>query len=183
MYIKLSKYYFDKCAKFADEQLETSKDLYNYRGEHRLSKMREDIITGKLGEVAAYKYLKQRGYDVNRPDFTIYERANKSFAADLVTKCGKSVHVKSQGYESMMRYGASWLLQKSDSLVRKPAEEDHVLMVSIRGLEADVLGVVNARDLYKGGLYEEPKVSRYAYTKKAIYFDSIKQAGLSLESL
>lgn len=183
MYLNLSKYYFDKCAKFADAQMESSKDLYIYRGEHRMSKIREDIIIGKLGEVAAYKYLKKRGYDVNKPDFSIYERANKSFAADLVTACGKSVHVKAQGFDSMMRYGASWLLQKTDSLTYLPDEEEYILMVNIRGDEANILGVVSACDMVDHELFEEPKVSRYGQTKCAIYFDSIKQAGISLESL
>ena len=183
MYVSLSKYYFDKCAKFADEQLETSKDIYAYRGEARLHKMREDIIIGKLGEVAAYKYLKARGFKVNKPDFTIYDRFNKSFAADLITDCGKCVHVKAQGFDSMMRYGASWLLQKSDSLTKRPSEDDHILMVSIKGNEANILGVVRALDLQSFGLFEEPKVFRYAKTKKAIYFDSIKRAGVPLEVL
>ena len=106
MYLKLSRYYFDKCSEFAQKQLDTSKDLYAYRGEHRLSKMKEDIIIGKLGEIAAYKYLRNKGYEINKPDFEIYEKQRKSFGADLITNCGKKVHVKSQGYESMVRYEA-----------------------------------------------------------------------------
>ena len=183
MYIKLSNYYYDKCANFADEQLETSKDLYAYRGEHRTKKIREDIIVGKLGEVAAYKYLKARGYDVNKPDFSIYEQFNKSFAADLVTNCGKGIHVKSQGFDSMMRYGASWLLQKRDKLVCKPTDSDFILMVSIKGLEANILGIVSADDLTTNGLYDEPRVHRYARTKVALYFDAIKNSGISMEAI
>lgn len=183
MYINLSEYYFNKCAEFADAQLKTSKNLYAYRGEHREDKIRKDIIIGKLGEVAAYKYLKVRGFSVNKPDFSIYEQCNKSFAADLITDCGRSIHVKSQGFDSMVRYGASWLLQKSDALTYKPEKSEFILMVSISGLEADVLGVVNAQDLILNGLYDEPKISRYAKTKVALYFDTIKQAGISLDAL
>ena len=183
MFLNISKYYFDKCVKFADAQLETSKDLYSYRGEFRLSKIREDIIIGKLGEVAAYKYLKEKGFKVNKPDFTIYDRFNKSFAADLVTNCGKQIHVKSQSFDSMMRYGSSWLMQKSDSITFAPSFNDFILMVNISKGEANVLGVVSAVDLLSKGLFEEPKVSRYARTKKAIYFDSIKRSNVSLEAL
>ena len=183
MYITLSKYYFDKCSKFADDQLETSKDCYRYRGEHNLTKMRNDIIVGRLGEVAAYQYLKKRGYNVNKPDFSIYERVNKSFAPDLVTQCGKSVHVKSQSFESLMRYGASWLLQKNDKITRDPSKDDFILMVSLNGLEANILGIVSVLDLVNNELFEEPKVNRYARTKKAIYFDSIKQSGISLGAI
>ena len=183
MYLTLSNYYFDKCRKFADAQLETSKDCYFYRGENRLSKMREDIIIGKLGEVAAYKYLQKRGYKPNKPDFSIYERRNKSFDADLTTEEGFQVHVKSQGYDSLMRYGASWLLQKSDKITTKPTDLDFILMVNIKQNVADIMGVVSVQDLVENGLFEEPKVHRYARTKRAIYFDSIKHSGISLEAI
>ncbi len=183
MYIKLSDYYFEKCAKFADDVLESNKDLYSYRGESNVMKMKEDNIYGKLGEIAAYKYMKKRGFDVNKPDFEIYERVNKSYGADLITKCGKNIHVKSQGFKSMMRYGASWLLQKNDKITRNPTEDDYILMVSINANEADVLGVVRVLDLIDNELFEEPKVARYARTKKALYFDSIKNSGISLDSL
>lgn len=183
MYITLNKYYFNKCAKFADAQLETSKNLYTYRGEHRLSKMREDIILGKLGEIAAYKYLKKRGFEVNKPDFEIYKGRRKSFDADLSTKCGKLVHVKSQSYVSMVRYGASWLMQKSDKLISAPKDKEYVLMVTLRGLEAEVLGVVSALDLVDSELYNTPKVQRYAKTKVALYFDEIKNSGIKMEAI
>jgi len=183
MYIELSNYYFEKCAKFAEEVLESNKDLYSYRGEKNIHKMKEDNIYGKLGEVAAYKYMKKRGFDVNKPDFEIYERINKSFAADLVTSCGKNIHVKSQGFKSMMRYGASWLLQKSDKIVKNPTENDYILMVCIEGGKANILGVVKALDLVDNKLLEEPRVSRYAHTKKALYFNSIKQSGISMEAI
>lgn len=183
MYIKLNKYYFDKCSKFADNQLDTSKNLYAYRGEHRLSKMREDIIVGKLGEVAAYKYLKQRGFNPKRPDFKIYEGRRKSFDADITTECGKLIHVKSQSYDSMVRYGASWLLQKSDKLTFEPKLDEYVLMVNLRGLEANVLGIVSALDLIEYDLFEKPKVERYQKTKLALYFDSIKNSGIKTEAI
>mgnify|MGYP000244693808 CR=1 FL=1 len=183
MYIELSQYYYDKCAEFADRQLETSKDCYRRRGERRIDVIRHNLITGKLGEIAAYKYMVNHGYKVSKPDFTIYERRNKSFDADLSTDCGINVHVKSQGYDSLMRYGASWLLQKSDKLVKTGGEKEFILMVSMKGLQADVLGVVSVDDLHEHELFEEPKVSRYAHTKKAIYFDSIKQSGISLEAI
>lgn len=183
MYITISEYYFNKCCKFADDVLETSKDLYSFRGEHRVSKMREDIIIGKMGEIAAYQYLKARGYSVSKPDFKIYEASRKSYDADLVTECGKKVHVKAQGYRSMVRYGSSWLLQKSDKITKKPLEEEYVLMVSVSGTEADVLGIVRQSDLIEYELFESPKVSRYGMTKVALYFDTIKRSGISLEAV
>lgn len=183
MYITLSKYFYDKCVDFAEKQLETSKDLYSRRGEYRLRKIKEDIITGKLGEVAAYEYLKKRGLKCCKPDFNIYEKQRKSFDADLTTECGKKVHVKSQSHDSMVRYGASWLMQKSDKLTYNPTENDLILMIVIRGMEADILGVVNAKDLINNELIDAPKIGRYAHTKCAIYFNDIKKSGISLEAI
>lgn len=183
MRIEISKYYIDKCIKFAEDQLETSKDLYAYRGEYRYSKMKDDIIIGKLGEVAAYQYLKKLGYKATRPDFKIYETKRKSFDADLKTNCGLEVHVKTQGYSSLLRYGASWLFQKSDSVTVNPSDFDHILMVSIREGQAEILGTVSCQDLVSYKLFEQPKVERYAHTKLALYLDSIKQKGVSLNSI
>lgn len=183
MYITLSDYYYRKCCKFADQQLSTSADCYRYRGEHRISKMKDDIIVGKMGELAAAQYLKKKGYKPSKPDFTIYERARKSFDADLVTECGKKIHVKSQGAKSVVRYGASWLLQKSDKIIKNATENDYILMVNVDGMKVDVLGVVRVVDIIKENLFEQPKVERYARTKVALYFDSIKHACVDIAAL
>lgn len=183
MFIELSSYYYDKCLNFAQGQLDTSKYCYNSRGELRQDKIVQDICIGKLGEIAAYKYLTTRGYKASRPDFEIYKSGKKSFAPDIITECGKRVHVKSQGYESMIRYGASWLLQKSDKLIRDADDLDFILMVSLKGLSADVLGVVKVKDLIDNNLFSKPAVPRFAETKIAVYYDSLKKSGISMEAL
>lgn len=183
MKIELSKYYLKKCEKFADQQLDTSFDCYSYRGESRREKMRDDVVVGKLGEVAAMKYLHHLGYECNKPDFTIYERRRKSFSADLQTHCGLDVHVKSQSTQSRKRYGASWLLQKTDRLVNNPDPHEFILMVCLDGLEADIIGVVAATDLKLKKLFESPRVPRYARTKYALYFDNIERSGIDLNSI
>ena len=58
MKIKISKYNYNKCAAFADEQLKTSSKLYRYRGEQNKEKMRQDIIIGKMAELGVQKFLK-----------------------------------------------------------------------------------------------------------------------------
>jgi hypothetical protein len=179
--IKLSKYFYNKCEEFANLQVQNSSRLYKHRGEPRVEKIIQDIIVGKLGEVAAYQYLIDRGYKVKKPDFEIYETRRKSYGADLVTDCGLNVHVKSQSQDSRKKYGSSWLFQKSDSLVKLPQDDDYILMVSVENLEADILGIVRAEDLLE--VYAEPKVFRYKHTKRALYLDDIIDNDIDMEAL
>ena len=185
MLIQLNKRNLKKCEEFADAQLDTSKHLYAYRGEKRIEKIRDDIITGKMGELAACKYLKILGYKSNKPDFEIYKGRRKSFEADLITKCGKYIHVKSQGKESLKRYGASWLLQKSDPIVKESLEDHYILMISVCDLEAVVLGICKVSELHSKDLFGEPKVFTYQRTKKALYLSDIegKISLMALEQL
>jgi len=177
--IKISNYYFDKCKKFAESQLSTSADLYFYRGERNKAKMFEDIVVGKMAEIASYKYLKGLGYEVKKPDFTIYERRNKSFDADLSTKCGLSFHVKSQHTKSVFRYGHSWLLQKSDKLVKEPSKQEFFIFTQVRSYYVDILGIARATDVVPH--LQDPVVPRYRSTKKALYLDYLKEKRINLK--
>lgn len=174
--IKITKYYLDKCSKFADDQLETSKNLYRYRGEQNIKKIRQDIVIGKLGEIAVYQYLKEKGYEPNKPDFTIYDRINKSFSADILVGT-RDVHVKSQGIESASRYGNSWLLQRSDKLTKSPGDEEFIAFtnVDLDSVTVELLGIVKAKDIIDNNLLDECRVPRYRHTKVALYFDHIKE--------
>lgn len=183
MYVDISNYYVKKCCDFADAQLETSSAVYARRGEPRLEKMRLDIITGKMGEVAAYKYLKDKGINCSKPDFEIYEARRKSFDPDIVTDCGLNIHVKAQSHESMMRYGASWLMQKTDKLVKNPLPNDLILMVSIEGSQAKILGIVSAEEVKANNLFDQPRIPRYAVSKVALYFDGLKESDIDMEVL
>ena len=171
MKIKISKYYLDKCRDFAEKQLKGSKDLYAYRGEHNLEKMLEDIVVGKLGECAVYKYLSDRGLYCTRPDFKIYEAKRKSFDADLFCE-NCPVHVKSQSVLSSKRYGSSWLFQKSDSLLKCDTTQEFMAFTKVDGDEVDILGIVRAIDIQD--LYGECAVFRYRKTKVALYWDEVK---------
>ncbi len=176
MFLKLSNVDFDRCEKFALEQLNTSFDMYKLRGESNFTKMKEDIIIGKLGELAVAKWLRKTGRKCNRVDFSIYERKNKSFGPDLV--CEKfNVHIKSQGQQSIKRYGKSWLLQKNDKITRSPTDEDYLCFTSVdlANLEVDILGFVKVKDIISEGCLDEPRVPRYRATKIALYFENIEE--------
>jgi len=174
MKIEVSRYYLDKCTRFADEQLETSKHLYAYRGESRIDKIREDIIVGKLGECAAYQYLDYLGFKVSRPDFKIYKGRRKSFDADFSCENGL-FHVKSQSEVSRKRYGASWLVQRKDPMLQNPEENEYFLFITVSGRECEILGLVPVADIVDNGLLEECRVPSYRHTKYALYFENIEK--------
>jgi hypothetical protein len=172
----ISKYYLSKATKFAEDQMETSKSLYKYRGEQNESKIKQDIIIGKLGEIAVYQYLKEKEYEANRPDFTIYNRVNKSFAADI--NCGSyDIHVKSQGVESARRYGNSWLLQRSDKLIKSPHKDEFLAFtnVDLDSMSVNILGIIRAKDIIDYNLLDECRVPRYRHTKVALYWEHIQE--------
>jgi hypothetical protein len=167
--IDLLPHDFLACKEFADRQLEQSFYLYRDRGEPRYLKQQEDIITGKLGELAAFKYLKHRCIKTNYPDFKIYNPKEKSFECDLKSE-DTNYHVKTQPERSVKRYGYSWLVQAKDPLVNNPDEKDYLILVAQHDiLRYEVLMVVHASEVP----WAEPKV--YKKTKKAIYLKDFSE--------
>jgi hypothetical protein len=167
MKIKISKYNYNKCAAFADEQLKTSAKLYKYRGEQNKEKMRQDIIIGKMAELGVQKFLKS-----SKPDFTIYERNKKSYSADL--RLGNlRIHVKSQSEDSVRKYGHSWLFQRTDNIVRKATPWDILVLTCVneRKREVYILKMIRAREITKWG---ECKVPSYRHSKVALYLEEMK---------
>jgi hypothetical protein len=111
MLIKIDQDIIDKCTKFAEECVGTNK-YYASRGQANTSKITQDIITGKLGEFAAYELLKEKFEDTSLPDLEVYRGGKKSHSADLVAG-GHKFSVKTQSIESVKKYGMSWLLEKN----------------------------------------------------------------------
>ena len=111
---KVTKEERKQAEKFADERSATDTSLYKRRGAFK----RDDILIGALGEIAAYNLLKEKGYRVDKPDFSIHDHIKKSYNADLKDD-KRFFHVKAQSTVSAKRYGNSWLFQKSDHLTQK----------------------------------------------------------------
>ena len=81
------------------------------------------MIGGLAAEIATHKALSMQ-YDMVQPDTQIYEKKRKSYNADLVDKEGRKFHVKSQTIDSIRKYGASWLFQKTDPLWQHKKDEE-----------------------------------------------------------
>jgi len=146
-----------------------------------LDKIVKDITTGKLGEIGAYKLLRSHGFDVSKPDFEIYESRRKSFDADL---CGSGFngHCKSQNGESADKYGISWILQwggkgygHTDKLFKSRSKEDFLIPTLVHDTEVEIFGIIPVETLFAGGFIKKPRITWLADTKRAIYYEDLKE--------
>jgi hypothetical protein len=177
--MKISKYIMEKIEEFADLRIKGSEKLYKNRGEPNVVKIRQDIIIGAMGEWAVFRLLKDRGFEFSKPDMKIYEKRQKSFSADL-SNADYDIHVKSQGQTSITRYGHSWLLQRSDSLVRNPSHGEWLAFtaVDVDSREVEIKGFCLASVIKENDLFEECQVPRFRFSKVALYMDSLEEFGL-----
>ena len=174
MIIEISDYYIKKCEKFADDQLKTSSSrTYMKRGAPSQEKIRQDIITGRKAEIGAYLLLKEKYSDITKPDFKIYKGRKKSFAADLTTK-SENYHVKSMSKSQADKYGLSWMLQKTDPLVVKPAPNDFLVPCLVDGNTVDIKGIFLMTEIKMKKLIKQPKLEWLRKNKVTIYWEDIK---------
>lgn len=156
--------------KFADARCAEDQSLYKARGNFK----RSDIVVGAMAEMAAYKVLKRQGVKVNRPDFKIYDKKDKSFESDL-TDGTKHFHVKGQSMESAKRYGHSWLMQRSDKLTKVPKYNHYLVptMVSEKDNIVFIFGFPSFTALHHVHAFSDCKLEHINRTKTAIYLESL----------
>jgi hypothetical protein len=166
MLIKIAQETIDKCTAFAQECAQTNK-YYASRGQANLDKIVQDIITGKLGEFAAYELLSSKFSDTTLPDLEIYRGGRKSHSADL-TAGGHNFSVKTQSFESIKRYGVSWLMEKSSL----PKFEGHYVILCVQ-LENNCIliqNVVQFSDML--AVQAEPRL-KHLKSKCAFYYNDM----------
>lgn len=170
--VKLDKKHLDLAKSFAEDRANGGVEMYRRRGAFK----KLDIVTGALGEMAVYKLLKSKGLNTNKPDFTIHDTHRKSYAADIVSKDGLKFHVKSQNLESAQRYEPSYLLQRTDPLIKKPDSNDYLVpaIVDVDNLEVEIYGTIPMEEIVKNKLLGECKVEWLRRTKVAIYLKDLK---------
>lgn len=182
MKIKLLKRDIERAERFAEKRMAGSADLYKSRGELRDQKIFQDIVTGACAEIAVYRLLKNKGIEATKPDFKIYETRKKSFAADLETEIG-AFHIKSQTLESANKYGASWLFQKYDPLLKDGHLDEYMVFCIVEGREVTVEHICHIKDIIDNDVLDEPKVWRYRHSKYAIYLEDVKELSNKMEEL
>jgi hypothetical protein len=165
--IRIFNHEMKKIKDFAEARAEGSK-LYEKRGGFKI----EDIIVGAMAELAVYKMLKDAGFKINKPDFTVYDKSKKSYDGDL-SDGTRHFHVKGQSRESAKRYGDSWLMQKYDPLIRNPDKVRNNYLVpcsvSMKKNEVVIKGIYTFSTLHRLGLFMDCKVPWFNKTKCAIY--------------
>lgn len=171
--------WIDKCEQFSLACAQTNINRYRSRGQTSIDKIVSDIYTGRLGEVGVYLHKISLGIPCSEPDFSIYEGKKKSYAADL-TSGNDKIHVKTQSLNSATKYGTSWILQAkqgdSDKLFKFRTDNDKAVLCVIKSKnEVTILAEVSINWLFSNDLIEEPKVPFFIGTKKAIYWDKVKE--------
>jgi len=162
---------FDKIRNFVHKRKQDN-ELYKKRGGFKDI----DLWTGALGEVGAYYYLKDKGLDVNYPDFEIYDQKSKSYDADIRSN-SKFFHIKAQNLESQKRYGDSYLLQRYDKIVRKKIKNHYLIFcrVDVDKREVTILGTPSVSSIHNNDLWDECKYYLFRATKVALYLKDIKE--------
>lgn len=167
--VKLTANDIKKAKEFAALRSKDSK-LYEKRGGFKLS----DIITGALAEIACHKLIRKHEPELSKPDFTIYDKSQKTYKADLYTET-RSFHIKGQTLQSAETYGASWLMQRRDPILNDP-ENGHYLVPCVVDEENKVVyvyGCVPMRTMTTEGLIGECVVPMFRTNKVCIYLSEI----------
>jgi hypothetical protein len=182
--IKISSYMSNKIKVFADARVNGSKKLYNFRGKSSNEKLIEDVVVGAMGEYATYMYLKAKKFQCTKPDYSIYEVANKSYSRDMMCN-NKHLHIKSQSTASTKRYGHSWICQKSDKLVKDPDINDYLAFTEVCLLTntVKILGFCNAKLIKTIHGWQECKVPMFRHSKVALYYNYLDKYGIVSKSL
>lgn len=176
----ITEYYLGRdivklCEIFADKVISTNIKQYERRKQFDQKKIWNDVFQGKIAEWGVYFIYLERGRkNIDPPDMRIYNSWNKSFDADL--KFGMyNLHIKSQTYESALRYGDSWIFQAKDPLFESANEYDIVIgcRVSLdqptKNFIEGALVEIKLEKAFHNLIIGETKLSKFSDNKKAIY--------------
>jgi hypothetical protein len=172
--IKLSNLDYKKCIDFSETVIT---DFYEIRsGQCNEEKRKKDALIGKLGELAAFKALKNKINGLTEPDFNIYTTKEKSWDFDLKS-LDYNIHVKSQDVEQGKKYGESWVFQLQDKHVfQNYSDKDYVVFVSVnlKTRECFVRSMLSLFTLHNLQLFRPMKVFKLRNNKVAVYYEDIK---------
>lgn len=168
-----------RCQFFAENCVKTNIDQYKKRNQHNLERIIEQIKTGKIAEFASYIHFKKFG-ETTHPDLSIYSACEKSFDTDLFFENHvlHRLHVKSQKKSESRRYGTSWVFQIEDPIMKNYESLDDIMVFSVVNdnyREVEIKVIQKVSDLFKDVAFKEMKLEYLRNSKKAIYFDDIKE--------
>lgn len=164
----------ERAGAFADAVINT----VNYRdsNQSRKQKIRDDHFVSKLGEEAVRLVFEARSCLVEGPDYTIYDKKQKSWIADLKVNA-LDVAVKTQRRSAANRYGLSWTFQDSpkrrDPILSTP--EAWVCLVVFEDLKPDHECVVYPLRKLKQLIFEPPRLRQLVGKKQAVYLETLQK--------
>ncbi len=165
MKIKITEQHKQDCWEFAEIYVDSVHDIY---AKDRKQQDQKIIINqaywAKLAEVAVEVAIEKSGIPiVDGVDFSIHQRHQKSFDADIKTTNARC-HVKSVQFD---RPEPSWAFQKSDPVVYEP-EDDEVLVFCItHPTYVEIVGACRADEVLQS--YAPPRKAELAATKECLY--------------
>jgi len=132
-------------------------------------------FVGKLIELSVFFLLTEYGFDPKEPDFSIYEKKDKSWLSDLSVD-GFDISVKGQDLSSAKRFGLSWTFQniqdgRKDSALRK---QNEVVMPGLydNSKKTNYHTIIFPPKKMGEILFEEPKKDSLKGKKKVMYAHS-----------
>ena len=176
------KDYWHRCKLYAENEFDTVKKTRAQRGQTNPKRIKHQTAVGKMGELLATDWLREKGYNCSDPDFTIYTGRNKSWDSDMhiLSSHGKfKVACKSQDEVSARRFGRSWIFQKggngfghTDPVIQQGESLSVFVSLNLEKETAEVMGPFRMLDMRP--LFKEPRVKKLRYTKVALYWEDMQ---------
>ena len=176
------KDYWHKCRLYAENEFETVKKTRAQRGQTNPKRIKHQTAVGKMGELIACDWLREKGYNCTDPDFTIYSGRKKSWESDMhiLSSHGKfKVACKAQDEVSARKYGRSWIFQKggqgyghTDPVIQSGESLSVFVSLNLEEESAEVMGPFRMCDMRP--LFKEPRLKSMKYNKVALYWEDMQ---------
>lgn len=165
--------------KFSKECVSTNIDKYASRNQHDIHIIKNQIFIGKIGEYAVYRFLKQYGLNVTKPDVKIYSHI-KNWDADLKLDNLK-IHVKSQYVKQSQLFGTSWTFQcgvnDKDKLFTNYDDNDYISFVKVFDEYVEIYSIIPFKTLCEKNLFKNPLKDSLKNKKKVVYKKDLTRMG------
>lgn len=179
---KMWKDYWHRCRLYAENEFDTVKKTRAQRGQTNPSRIKHQTAVGKMGELIACDWLREKGYNCSDPDFTIYSGRKKSWESDMhiLSSHGKfKVACKAQDEVSARKYGRSWIFQKggrgyghTDPVIQSGESLSVFVSIDLGAQTAEVMGPF--RMCHMRPLFKEPRLKSMRYSKVALYWEDMQ---------
>jgi hypothetical protein len=156
------------CKEFAEIYADTVRDIYaKNRNQNDIKIIIDQAYWAKLAEVAVEKEVQKIKVEITEGvDFSIHQRHQKSFDADIKTVNAK-LHVKSLHYD---RAEKSWVFQKTDPVVYEPEEDEILVFCVTHPNYVEIVGACQANAALS--FYAPPRKTELSATKECLYLIS-----------